>query len=128
MSRIQWLSKDEFEVVKGGRQERGGGADTHLTPPIWSQLESKTQFHGVGGRLWLHFPLASIMVIDRCVCGHFYCVLTLKSTAIGFCVNTAPDPAVVMNHGDYTLGTDSSPSPPDHTPPHMIERAVGFLI
>ena len=38
-SRIQWLSEHEFEVVKGGKPEREGGADTHLTPPIWSQRE-----------------------------------------------------------------------------------------
>ena len=37
-SRIQWLNKDEFEVVKGGGQKEGG-TDTHLAPPIWSQRE-----------------------------------------------------------------------------------------
>ena len=38
-SRIQWLSEHEFEVVKGGKPEQEGGADTHRTPPIWSQRE-----------------------------------------------------------------------------------------
>ena len=38
-SRVQWLNKDEFEVVKGGGQ-REGGTDTHPAPPIWSQREA----------------------------------------------------------------------------------------